>query len=108
MLDALRNHPLVKKAVAAGEERLGEVVGRLLSGRPPAAPLEALLARARAAREAAERALRSALSAVNLPSADDVRDLERRLSELESLIDALSARLADRGGGRGEGGRGEP
>lgn len=108
MLDALRNHPLVKKALAAGEERLGEVVGRLLSGRPPAAPLEALLARARGAREAAERALRSALSTINLPSAGDIKDLERRLAELESLIDALSARLADRGGPPGAGGRGAP
>jgi len=108
VLDALRHHPLVKKMLAAGEERLGEVVGRLLSGRPPVAALEALLSRARAARETAEGALRSALGAVNLPSAGDVKDLERRLAELESLIDALSARLAERGGGPGAGGRGTP
>ena len=106
MLDALRNHPLVKKVLAAGEERLGEVVGRLISGRPPTATLEARLSRARGAREAVEGALRSALSAVNLPSSGDVKDLERRLGELESLIDALSARLAERGGGPGAG-RGE-
>jgi hypothetical protein len=106
MLDALRQHPLVKRALAAGEERLGEVVGRLLAGRPPVAALETLLGRARGAREAAERAVRSAMGAVNLPSAGDVKDLERRLAELESLIDALSARLADRGGGPGAGGRG--
>ncbi len=106
MLEALRHHPLVKKVLAAGEERLGEAVGRLLAGRPPVAPLEALLDRARAAREAAERALRSALGAVHLPSAGDVKDLERRLAELESLIDALSARLAERGGGPGAPDRG--
>jgi len=106
VLDALRHHPLVKKALAAGEERLGEVVGRLLAGRPPVAALETLLHRARGARESAERAVRAALGAVNLPSAGDVKELERRLAELESLIDALSARLSGRGGGPGAAGRG--
>jgi hypothetical protein len=107
MLEAFRHHPLVKKALAAGEERLGEVVGRVLAGRPPVAALEALLERARGAREAAERGLRSALAAVKLPSSGDVKDLERRLAELESLIDALSARLAGRTGGPGEGDGGQ-
>lgn len=99
MLEALRGHPLVKKALAAGEERLGEVLGRVLSGKPPLATWESLLARARAAREAAERALQGVLGAIHLPSAGDVEDLKRRLAELESLVDALADRVGRPGQG---------
>jgi len=86
--DVLRN-PAVKKAIEAGEERVGRAVGRLLGGDG----LHALLSSAAQARETLEKGVARALHAANLPSRDDVASLQRRLAELEAMIDGLAARV---------------
>ena len=99
------NHPLLRKAVEAGEQRVGRVVGKLLASEGVASGLQSLLSGAAHARETFEKRVSQALHVVNLPSRDDVAGLRRKLEELEAMIDGLAERVdRDRDGG-GEGGR---
>ncbi|BDG04665.1 phasin family protein [Anaeromyxobacter oryzae] len=90
--DVLRN-PVLKRALAAGEEGMGKVVGKLLASDRVTTGLSSLVTSAMQARETFERGVQQALHAANLPSRDDVASLKRKLEELESMIDGLSARV---------------
>ncbi len=100
--DVLKN-PLVKKALEAGEEQVGKVVGKLLATDGLGGGLQSLVTTARQARETLERGVSQALHAANLPSRDDVAGLKRRLAELESMLDGLSEKVGRGGRGEGEG-----
>lgn len=106
--DVLRN-PLLKKAVAAGEEQVGKAVEKLLASEGFTSGIQTLVATAAQARETLEKGVAQALHAANLPSRDDVASLKRRLEELESMLDGLAEKVdaaARPAGGRGAGGRG--
>lgn len=93
LLDDLLGNPVVKKALAAGEERVGKVVGKLLASDGLTTGFQSLVSGALQARETFERGVSQALHAANLPSRDDVASLKRRLAELESMLDGLAERL---------------
>lgn len=101
--DMLEN-PVLRKAIAAGEERVGKVVGRLLSSERVTTGLSTLVSSAVQARQTFDRGVKEALHAANLPSKDDVSALKKRLDELESMIDGLADRVAP-GGPPATGGR---
>ena len=104
--DVLDN-PLLQKALKAGEERAGKVVGKLLANERVATGVQTLLSGAVQARATFERGVAQALHAANLPSRDDVESLRRKLDELEAMIDGLAEKV-DRGQGDGPGdGKGE-
>ena len=94
MLRSFFDHPLVKQARAAGEERLNKAVTELLNPGRAGATLQSVLAAAGEARQRFDRALRAALDAAQVPSSQDVEELKRRLAEMEELLDGLAARLA--------------
>ncbi len=106
MLRSFLDHPLLRQARAAGESQLG----RVLSPEKAGAALQLLLAAAGEARERIDRVTRAALEAAQVPSSRDVEALQRRLVEMEELLDGLSARLAraeaggDEDAGEGQGG----
>lgn len=91
--DVLRN-PVLKRALEAGEERVGKVVGRLLASDRITTGLQTLVSSALQAKDTFDRGMQQALHAANLPSKDDVASLKRKLAELESMIDGLSGRVA--------------
>jgi len=93
MFDELRKHPLLQKALAAGEERVGKTVAALLSNERVMAGVQKAVRSAFEAKAAVERGVKTAMQAVNLPTTDDVAELKKRLAELESIIDGLAARL---------------
>jgi hypothetical protein len=93
MFEELLRNPLVKKALSAGEERVGKVVAAVLSNEQIMARVQKAMAAALEAKAAAEKGLKAAMQAVNLPTTDDVDELKRRLAELETIIDGLAARL---------------
>jgi hypothetical protein len=90
--DVLKN-PLLRKAVEAGEERVGRAVGKLLASERVGEGLQTLVSTAVQARETLERGVSQALHAANLPSKDDVAALKRRLAELEAMIDGLAEKV---------------
>jgi polyhydroxyalkanoate synthesis regulator phasin len=90
--DVLKN-PVVKKALAAGEEQAGRVVAKVLSSEAVASGLQGLLTAASTARATLDAGVQTALRAANLPSATEVQALKQKIDELEALLDDLSARL---------------
>lgn len=109
LLDDMLRNPALRRVLAAGEERVGKVMGRLLSSDAVTSGLQGLVTTALQARETFEKGVQQALHAANLPSRGDVAALKRKLEELESMIDGLSARVgaqappADAGGPAGAG-----
>jgi hypothetical protein len=92
MLDALLNHPAVKKARAAGEERVGKAVSHLLANPRFMDGVQSLVTTALQARATLENGLKRTLQAVNLPTSADLEALRRKLDELEALVDDLAER----------------
>jgi hypothetical protein len=89
----LFKNPLVRRALEAGEERVGKAVGKLLASEGVASGFQTLLTGAAHARETLEKGVSQALRAANLPSKDDVAALRRKLEELEAMIDGLAERV---------------
>jgi polyhydroxyalkanoate synthesis regulator phasin len=101
--DILGN-PLLQKALKAGEEQVGKVVGKLLADERVVSGVQTLLTGAAQARASLERGVSQALHAANLPSRDDVDALRRKLDELEAMLDGLAEKVDRARGGKGEGG----
>jgi len=99
MLDDLIGNPALRRALAAGEERVGRVLARLMSSDAVSSGVSTLVTGALQARRTVEDGLRQALHAARLPSQDDLEALHRRLDEIESMIDRMADRVASRGGG---------
>src|SRR5512138_2598542 len=105
--DELLENPMLKKALQAGEERVGKVMGKLLASEGLTTGLQSLVSSALQAKGTFEKGVSQALHAAKLPSKDDVAALKRRLEELEEMIDGLADRVADAkgaGGGKKSGG----
>lgn len=98
-LDDVLRTPALRRALEAGEERMGRVMGRLLSSETVTAGLQGLVTSALQAKETFDRGVQQALHAANLPSRDDVAALKSKLEELESMIDGLSDRVGPSPGG---------
>ncbi len=92
ILDDVLRSATLRRVLAAGEEQMGRVVGRLLASETVTSGLQGLVASALQARETFDRGVRQALRVANLPSREDVAELQRKIEELESLLDDLAAR----------------
>jgi hypothetical protein len=102
MFDDLLKNPTLKKALAAGEERVGKAVAAVLGNEKVMAGVQRAVSSALEARAVVEKGVKTAMQAVNLPTTEDVAELKKRLAELESIIDGLAARPRPAGpSGRG-------
>ncbi len=95
ILDDVLKNPTLRKALAAGEEQMSKVMGRLLSNERVTTGLSGLVRSALQARETFDRGVQQALRAAHLPSREDVAALRRKLEELESMIDGLADRVGE-------------
>ena len=96
IIDELLKNPAVKRALSAGEERMGKLVTQLLSSERVMHRVQTVLTSALTAKSTFDRGLRSAMSAVSLPSTEEVEELRRKLAELETMLDGLAAKLERR------------
>ncbi len=94
--DVLKN-PVLKRALSAGEERMGRLVTQLLSSERVMHGVQTVVASALNAKSTLDRGVRTAMQAVNLPTTEDVEDLRRKLAEIEALLDGLAARVNEGG-----------
>src|ERR671934_502799 len=97
LIDDFLNNPAVKRALAAGEERMGKVVTQLLSNDRVMQGVQSIFASAVSAKSTFDRGVRTAMQAVNLPTTEDVEELRSPLAELEALLDGPPARVAPPG-----------
>ncbi len=97
MIDELLRNPVVKRALEAGEERMGKVVTQLLSNERVMQGVQTVVASALNAKSTFDRGVRTAMQAVNLPTTEDVEELRRKLAELEVMLDGLAARVGEPG-----------
>jgi hypothetical protein len=93
MLDELLKSPMLKKALTAGEERMGRLVTQVLSNERVMQGVQTVVASALNAKSTLDRGVKTALQAVNLPTTEDVEELRRKLTELEDVLDGLAARV---------------
>jgi hypothetical protein len=93
MIDGFLKNPAVKKALAMGEERMGRLVTQLLSNEKVMHGVQSVVSSALNAKSTFDRGVKTAMQVVNLPSTEDVDELRRKLSELESVVDDLAAKL---------------
>ena len=96
-LREMLENPMLRRALAAGEERMGRVVGKLLASDRVTSGLQTLVSSAIQAKSTFDKGVRQALHAANLPSADEVAALKQKLSELESMIDGLADKVGRTG-----------
>ena len=92
---ALRENPMFKKMIATGEERMSKIASQLLSNEKLMNALQKTVTAAMDARGTVERAAQTALSAMNIPTAGDVKKLEGKIEELEKVFEGLSAKIAE-------------
>lgn len=93
MIDGLLKNPAVKKALAMGEERMGRLVTQLLANEKVMQGVQTMVSSALTAKSTLDKGVKSAMQAVNLPSTDDMDELRRKLSELESVVDGLASKV---------------
>jgi hypothetical protein len=92
-IDDLMKNPMVKRALAAGEERMGRLVTQLLSNEKVMHRVETVVSSALTAKSTFDRGVKTAMQAVNLPTTEDLEELRSRLAELEAMLDGLAARF---------------
>ncbi len=102
MIEGILKSPAVRKALAMGEERMGRLVTQLLSNEKVMHGVQTVVSSALQAKSTLDKGVKTAMGAVNLPSTEDVEELRRKLSELESVVDELGQKL-DRQGKNGSG-----
>ncbi len=86
---------MFKKMIATGEERMSKMASQLLSNEKFMGALQKAVSAALDVKSSAERAAQTALSAMNIPTAADVKKLESKIDELEKVFEGLSARIAE-------------
>ena len=91
----LRENAVFKKMIATGEERMSKLASQLLSNEKFMGALQMAATAALEAKGTVEKAVQTALSAMNIPTAGDVKKLEGKIEELEKVFEGLSAKIAE-------------
>ncbi len=86
---------MFKKMIATGEERMSKIASQLLSNERFMTALQKTVSAALEAKGTVEKAAQTALSAMNIPTAGDVKKLEGKIEELEKVFEGLSAKIAE-------------
>ncbi|HTT69583.1 MAG TPA: hypothetical protein VMG32_00060 [Anaeromyxobacteraceae bacterium] len=96
MIEDLFKNPLLRRALSAGEERMGKLVTQLASSERVMQGVQSVLSSALSAKSSFDRGVKTALQAVRLPTTEEVEELRHKLGELEVMLDGLADRLASR------------
>jgi hypothetical protein len=91
----LRENAVFKKMIETGEERMSKIAAQLLGNETFMGALQKAVTAAMEARGSVERAAQTALSAMNIPTAGDVKKLEGKIEELEKVFEGLSTKIAE-------------
>ena len=92
----------VDKIFSMGEEAQGQLLGKLLSSERLVSLMNIALDSGEVARAAVESGLLGLFKALNVPSLDDVHELERKLDELEELLGEITTLVAQQAAEQGD------
>lgn len=84
---------MFKRFVIVGEEKLSEWADRMLNNEQLAESLSGVVQAALNAREQAQNAIKASITMLNVPTLDDLRRLEDRLGEVETLFSDIREHL---------------
>src|SRR5690606_18089273 len=89
----IKDNPVMKKWVAKGEERVGQLAQQLLSNETFVSAVQSVAAKSGQAKGPVDAGLRSALGAMNLPSTADVEALKTKVEDLERMLASVESKL---------------
>lgn len=81
---------ILDKILSMGEEAQGQLLAKLLSSDRVVSLLNIAINSGGVARAAVESGMLSLFKAFNVPSLDDVQELERKLDDLEELVTEIA------------------
>lgn len=87
----LRENPVVKRMFEIGEGQLARLAQELMNNETFVNALQTLMGNTLKAKGLLDKNIRLALTAMNLPTVADLRNLERKLGELEATLARLEA-----------------
>lgn len=89
----IKDNPVMKKWVAKGEERVGQIAQQLLSNEKFVSAVQSVAARSVQAKDTLDAGLRRTLGAMNLPSTADVEALRTKVEDLERMLASMESKL---------------
>lgn len=89
----LKDNPVMRKLVATGEQRIGQLVQQLMSNETFVAGVQTILGRALSAKGSLDKSIRTALSAMNLPSTADLETVREKIDELERVLGQVESKI---------------
>ncbi len=89
----LKDNPMMKKLVATGEQRIGQLVQQLMSNEKFVTGVQTIVGRALSAKGSVDKSIRTALSAMNLPSTGDLETVREKIEELEKVLGQVEGKI---------------
>lgn len=89
----LKDNPMMKKLVATGEHRIGQLVQQLMSNEKFVTGIQTIVGRALSAKGSVDKSIRIALSAMNLPSTGDLETVREKIEELEKVLGQVEGKI---------------
>ena len=89
----LKDNAMMKKLVATGEQRIGQLVQQLMSNEKFVTGIQTIVGRALSAKGSVDKSIRTALSAMNLPSTGDLETVREKIEELEKVLGQVEGKI---------------
>ena len=91
---AIRDNPVVKRALAYSEEQIGKLAGQLLANEAFVNTMQKVVGRSLELKAMVDKSVQGALATVNIPSSADIRRLTDKIEELEKALHSLEERIS--------------
>ena len=92
-MSSSESNTLAQNLLALGEERMGEVVGQLLQNEAFVRAIQAAVSSSVAAKRTVDGAMGAMLGAANIPTLEDVAQVEEKVGQLEDMMAEIEDRL---------------
>jgi hypothetical protein len=93
MMNKQETQNIAATLLSLGEERMVEVLNQLVANETFVQMLQSTLESSQAAKTRVEQGLEGLVMSLNLPTLDDVNQVQERLSEVEGMLDAIESRI---------------
>lgn len=95
---AIRDNPVVKRALAFSEEQIGKIAGQLLANEAFVNTMQKVVGRSLELKAMVDKSVEAALSTLSIPTGGDLRRMGDRIDELEKAVRSLEERISSMDG----------